>query len=259
MPTLNDRIKELEQHVKKLTSQIIKISALTESQTPKPYGKMGGITSKDSIRPADISSGLGMIYGGQTLWNDAEALGIGFGTKGDTPTKGFNLHTHSQFSGGALDINALQLVEYDVDWGASGGADPDRSKHSPGYWRTHPPIAKEGNVEKIGNLDITFDPITKKWMTGSIYIDVENTFLVQYEWVDDDGNPVAEETPGATRRIKQDGNGVEMKSPLLYTSADTSNLDGRNENLRKSQVVWREDDKCWKLYSVYKPVQEVSE
>ena len=90
----------------------------------------------------------------------------------------------------------------------------------------------EGNTEfvpKIGNLDIEFDASTRKWVAGSKYIDVEETYLVRR---DESGEFMLDE------------NETEMKSSLY------------NEDPLKSSVVWDSTDKVWRFYAVYSPEPE---
>ena len=250
--SLNYKIKKLEKEIAILKAKMVDISKNVEEKQASPHSKVGDLDDKSQNRPSDITTGLGQDSGGNLAWNDSEQTTPPYGQKPTTPTKGYHGHSHSRYAGGAMDINILELVEYDIDWDASS----EYSKHSQQFWVTPPPIKKIGEVEKIGNLDIEFDTSTRKWVAGSRYIDVEKTYLVQYEWINDVGDVVPEGTEGATKRIKQDENGEEMKSPLLYTLSQLGGIAGDNENLLKSNVIWDKDAKCWRFYGVFKPLPE---
>ncbi len=129
-----------------------------------------------------------------------------------------------------MDINTLELVEYDIDWDAD-----DFSKHSQQFWRSHglnqPPIKKmdktsQGGgteqVEMIGTLELEFNPDTQKW--GFFTIDVEKIKLVKRD---------------ANGDIEQDSKGNDMSAPL-YSSDKT-----------KTCIVWDENGECWRFYATY--------
>ncbi len=258
MGQLNDRINQLEQEIKILQAQLNNLTNRTATKRLPPETR---ISQEDRSRLGSpmpsTGTGLGRIHGrtGNIILNDAEAKTPGFKTQPVTPTKGYNKHGHSRFSGGALDIHTLELVEYTtVDPEAQDpvilGADGNPvNKHCQSYWNSHPIIIKDNGVEKIGYLDIQFDSTSKKWVTGSNMIDVERTYLVQYVWKLE-GNEVPPGTEGAIREIKEDENGIKMKSPLLYTASDD------NENLNKSNVWWDKDAQAWRNYAVFKPAPE---
>ena len=172
MGTLNDRIRKLERTIEKLELKIKDLSRNTEDKYLTPYSKVGNLRDKRQISPVDISTGLGRIYGGTILWNNAETRLPPYGQKVDTPTEGYNKHSHSDYSGGALDINTLEIIEYDINWGSN----PNYSKHSQGFWIGKPPIKKEDNdnneaIEKKGPFAFVFDPNTVKWYSYGIYSD----------------------------------------------------------------------------------------
>lgn len=261
--TLNDRIRTLETMVKSLEARIVELTRQTQTSRKKPETIVGRPDLGKTTIPAPSSgTGLGRVYGGQenVLFNNAERARIPFGTQPDEPVRGYNKHGHSRFSGGALDINTLELVEYETnEEGTILGSDGQPlNKHCQQHWKNPPEIAKDGEVEKIGHLDISFDKDKRMWVTGSNEIDVERTYLVQYIWKKD-GVEVSPDTEGAVREIKKDANENEMKSPLLYTLADTATLEGRNKNLNKSNVYWDADALTWRFYSVFKPMPEEEE
>ena len=260
--SLNDRILELEQLVKKLQGKLAYVSSRTEQKSPQATSQVGQIQLRQGIMPS-TGTGLGRVgmYQADMIWNDADAKRAPFGTQPADPVKGYNKHSHSRYAGGALDIHTLELVEYETT--DSEAEDPvildcngvPVNKHCQGYWKDLPNIAKadDGATDKIGMLDIEFDEQNKKWVTGASMVDVERTYLVQYIWKKD-GSEVSPDTPGAKKSIKTDYNGNEMKSPLLYALSSVV-----NENLNKSNVIWDKDAECWRFYAVFKSYLEEEE
>lgn len=238
MPRLTERVKELELKLKRLENKIRDMSKHTENTTTRPYSKSGGVKDPSQVRPSDIETGLGATFGGNFIWNDAELLFPPYGQQPSTPIKGYNKHGHSRYAGGALDIHILELVEYETndDEEIIDSNGKVLNKHSQGFWKTKPNIKKDGEVPKIGLLDIAFDRDSKKWVAGANYIDVERTYLVQYIWTKD-GEEVDPDTEGATREIKTDENGNEMKSPLF------------------NNMVWDKIGKYWRFYAVFRPYE----
>lgn len=262
--TLNQKITRLERDIKLLKSKMLDLSRNTEESVTRPYSKVGGIRDRSQIRPIDIDAGLGQVYGGNFIWNDAELIMPPYGTSIPTPTKGYNKHGHSRYSGGAMDINTLELVEYETN---EEGEIVDKNgsplnRHSQGFWKNPAKIAKDGTVEKIGNLEIEFDPTLRKWVAGANYIDVERTYLVKYVWKDEEGNTVPAGTEGAIREIAKDANGNEMKSPLLVSTfpptgeGEEEQSTREMEDLEKSNIVWDSVNKSWRFYAVFKPWTE---
>lgn len=264
---LNDRLLQLEREIKILHAQLNNLTQRTATRRipPETRASQENRSRVGSPLPS-TGTGLGRIHGraGNIIWNDAEGKTPAFKSQPITPVKGYNKHSHSKFSGGALDIHTFELVEYEtVD---SEVADPvilgadgiPVNKHCQSYWNSQPKIVKENEVEKIGYLDIQFDSSSKKWVTGSNMIDVERTYLVQYIWKLG-GDEVPPGTEGATREIKTDANGNQMKSSFLSTLGDSLTVSGRNENLNKSNVYWDKDAQCWRFYAVFKPYPEEEE
>jgi hypothetical protein len=201
------------------------------------YTIAGGDRDRSHARPADIKTGLGGTYGGNLCFNDAELNFPKYGEKPATPTAGYNRHGHSSFAGGALDINTLELIEYDFE------LDDDKewisgshSKHSQQYWVDEPTIKKErytsridGSttgeyVEHIGFLDVEFDQRTRKFKASAYEIDVDRTVLVKRN---------------ANGEIATDDNGEPMSAPLYQ------------EDETKTNTVWDKDAKVWRFYAVY--------
>lgn len=194
------------------------LSINVEEKDPTPY-TIGKI-NKNPIRIADIVTGSD----GNILWNDSELNTPPMYLKPPEPTTGYNKHFHTRYAGGALDINALEIVEYDIDWEGS-----DYSKHSQQFWRTSGKIKKMQNsnnqvVKKIGNIAFVFDADSAKWGTSAFEIDIKKCYLVIK---DENGN------------IELDENGNEKKA-LLYNTDDT-----------KTNVVWDKTAKCFRFYAIY--------
>jgi len=219
---LNDRIKYLEDEIIALKSKISDLSKNTEETYKKPISTVGGGRDQSLIRAIDIQSGRGQMLGSPVLWNETEIDAV-YGTQPTTPTQGYNKHSHSRYSGGALIKDVLEIVEY--GWGSI------TNKHSQGFLKTEdqPVIATTVNsngetVDKIGLLDLVFNPDTETWGVAAYEIDIEKCYLVKR---DADGN------------IQTDSNGKEMKSPL-YNSDST-----------KTSVVWDINGRVFRFYSVY--------
>jgi hypothetical protein len=213
---LKSRIEALENRIKDLQNNSVETRALN------PYSVVGGSRDRSLTRPVEPKTGLGGTHGGNLAWNDSELKIPPFGQAPGTPTEGYNRHTHNRFAGGALNVQYLELVEYDSDW----------SEHNPlcqQFWAEDPPIAtmpdSEGNpVAKIGGLYLEFDPNYKIWFAGIREIDVERTRLVKKN---EEGE------------IEQDANETPMSSPI-YVS-----------NPAFDDVVWDATAKMWRFYAVY--------
>jgi hypothetical protein len=223
---LYQQIQELEEELINLRSKLDDISKGTEEKDIKPYSAVGSKRDRSQSHPTDVSTGLGQVFTGGVIWNDSDQKIPAYGTKPITPTKGYNRHSHSRYSGGALDINTLEILEYDVNW----ETDDDISKHSQGLWnyiprlKTQQNTAKE-NVDKIGLLDLIFNADTVKWGVSSFEIDIKKCYLVSRD-------PI-------TGEIEKDENNVEKKA-LLY-----------NTDTTKTNIVWDKNAKCWRFYAVY--------
>lgn len=217
--TLEDRIRLLESQIDTLKSELNnQRNKIKKYKKPHSTNK----AKKKMLIAGDPGHNSEVL----TVWNDAEAKRPALNEKPDEPNRAYNRHMHSRYSGGALAIGVLEIVEYDIDW----DEDEARSKHSPGYWQSDPPIKKvqnaQGeNVSKIGNLDINFNPETGKWEAGGSNIDVEDTQFLKYN---------------ASGQIETDGNGNEKSAPL-FVDGDTD----------KQNVVWDSDNQTWRFYAVY--------
>lgn len=217
--TLIAHIDELLKRIDILENKAKDTSTNTEEKDPTPYTI--GSVNKNPLRISDISTNSD----GSILWNDSELNNPPLFVKPAEPQKGYNKHFHTRYSGGALDINSLEIVEYDVDW----NTETTRSKHSQQFWRYIPDIKKvqntaNENVNKIGNIAFVFDADSAKWGTSAFEIDIEKCYLVKK-----DGNGNIE--------LDEDGN---EKKALLYNTDDT-----------KTNIVWDKSAKCFRFYAIY--------
>jgi hypothetical protein len=205
--TINERIEFLEGMINTLSIQIKALSANTEGATKPPYSVVGASKDPNIDRPI--------------IWNNTE-INASYGTQPATPKVGYNKHSHSRFSGGALIYNVIEIVDY--DWGII------TNKNSQSYL-DELPIIKEKNslgnsVDRIGKLDLIFNPDTLTWGCPAYEIDVKKCFLVER---DNNGD------------IALDTRENEKKSALY------------NSDTNKTSIVWDELGGCWRLYCVYAP------
>jgi len=218
------QIQELEAQLNMIRTKLDDISKSTEEKDIKPYSTVGGGRDRSNSRPADTATGLGQVFAGGVIWNDSEQNVPQFGTKPGDPTKGYNRHSHSRYSGGALDVKTLEIVEYDTDWNSG-----NWQKDCQSLWNTFPPIKKmqgtnNQNVDKVGLLDLIFNADTAKWGVSAFEIDVTKCYLVQRD---------------AQGEIVKDADGNDKKA-LLY-----------NADATKTSVVWDKNAQCWRFYAVY--------
>lgn len=228
---LTNKITQLEAKIITLENRIKEIQSNSiETKPLQPYSIVGGARDRSLTRPVEPSTGLGGTHGGNLAWNDSELKLPPFGYPPPTPTTGYNRHTHNRYAGGALNIQYLELVEYDTNW----------SEHNPlcqQFWKTEPPIAtmadSNGNsVDKIGRLYLEFDPNYKLWFAGIREIDVERTRFVKKN---EEGE------------IETDENETPMSSPIYVN------------NPSFDDVVWDATAKMWRFYAVYAEEPEESE
>lgn len=242
---LIDRIKILEDQIKFLQSKIEDLSKHTEQKKIPPVTISGGVQNRGLLSPIDIDAGLGSIMGNGVIFNDGELDYPPANAEAPAPTKGYNKHTHSRYSGGALIKQNLEIVEYDpTDWALI------TNPHSQQFWQTNPKIRttrttddSHRTVEMIGSLDLIFNPdagvdaITGnpigKWGVATLEIDVRKCNFVQRRTADGDGQVAGD--------IQNDSKGIPMSSPL-YNSDQT-----------KTSIIWDEDNQVWRLYAVYSP------
>lgn len=247
MESLNSKISKLEAQVILLQDQITDLTKSTAQQTKPPYTKTKS-DNPSQKHPTDIKTGLGAIRGSFIHWNDAELKKPPYGQQPGTPTVGYALHGHNRYAGGALDIHTLELVEYENIDGAIINIDGDLLNHScQQFWKKDVNIALSEGVQKIGKLDIEFDPSSGKWIAGSGAINVKTTRIVEYAWYKD-GVEVDADTEGATREIKRDDNGNNMDS--VINGEDDEGVAEEDEGLREN-MVWDKNAQCWRFYAVY--------
>jgi len=215
---LIERIAQLEQQVQDLQIAIYKINIETSEKYISPTSFGGGPNERSTIKPIDIKTGLGRILGSSLVWHTGELQNPPITEEAPNPesingAKGYNKHSHSKFSGGALEKNTLEIQELDFT---------TQNKHSQQYWQEEPQLKSDLNlngekVDRIGNLDLIFNPDTKKWGSAAYEIDVKKCNFVER---DDDGNII--------------------HSAPLY-----------NEDQTKTSIVWDEDGGCWRLFCAY--------
>jgi len=230
MASLNERIYELEKTVELLLSKIADLSKNTEDKYHNPASTVGGIRDRSLIRPTNVKSGFSQIYGGSIPWNAIDAACPRINTEPTIPTKNtptYHLHSHSRYTGGALIKDVLEVVEYEWDGYST-------NHYAPQHWRRFPKIKTEVNsksqtVDKIGLLDLVFNPDTLTWGVSSYEIDVKKCYFVER---DEDGN------------IVLDSKGNQKKSSLW------------NEDTTKTSIIWDENAEVWRLYCVYAPEPE---
>ena len=176
---LQEKINQLEQEIEYLRTKVNDLSRNVEEKTKTPYSIAGGGRNPALNKAIDISTGKSVILSGSVIWNDAESQIPRYGQVAPTPTRGYNKHSHSRYSGGALMINALELVEYDSDTIENPHCQQFNNKTPKIATIKHTVEGREEIIEKIGLLDIAFNPTTRKWGTSSTDIDVETTYLVR--------------------------------------------------------------------------------
>ena len=218
--TVQDQLDALYDQIGELSDKVDDLSSNTEEKDLSPYSKA------DGYNPIQISD-IRVTRDGYVVWNDSELKCPPFGQKPPDPTIGYLRHFHTRYSGGALDVKATEMVQYNINW----DTDDTHSKHSQQLWKDDPPISKtqnskNENVDMIGTLDMMFDADNKIWGAVPHFIDVEKAYLVRI-------NPL-------TKAIMHDENDVEMKSPLFNALDDS-----------KSCVVWDTNAKVWRFIAVY--------
>lgn len=224
MISINDRLDALEQALANLQASLgDTVKTNTEQNTPSNTSVVGTI-DRSTIRPIDAISGRSRRLGGSVIWNNAEIdAALKHEPAVEDMTAGYNKHSHSRFSGGALIKDVLEIVEY--VWGAIVNKDCQQ------YYSEQPKVATDVNsngetVDKIGKLDLIFNADALKWGTVAYEIDVRKCYFVMR---DENGD------------IMTDDNGNEMKAPLF------------NDDVTKTSIVWDKDGGVWRLYSAYAP------
>ena len=262
MKTILERLKEAEKKILSLAGKVNDLSLNTESKSTKPYTKLGGWDGKQFNSPRDLKSRRTML-GKPIFWNDSE-VNNPRGELIPEPDVGYHWHPHSRFGGGALIKDVLEIVEFDWTKAVDGTSQviPAVSRHSPGFFPKQPKIVTEINsegkkIEKIGKLDLVFNPDTLTWGTVTYGIDVEKTFFVKKRREankDEYGNVIEGEDVGD---IEKDENDHEMKSPLYVIDAEG------NYDVTNSSVIWdingRGGQGCFRLLAVYASEPETEE
>ena len=231
---LVDRIKALEDQITFLQTKMEELSKNLEKKYLPPTTITGGVQNRGLLSPVDIDAGLGSIMGNGVIWHDGELDFPPINAEAPLPTKGYNKHTHSRYSGGAIIKQNFEIVEYDPTWFAT-----ITNKHSQQFWQTDPKIKKSLNsknesVDTIGLLDLTFNPDTLKWAVATLEIDIKACQFVQRRTTDGTGGEKVGD-------IEKDENGIEMKGPLW------------NSDQTKTSIIWDPDNQVFRLYAAYAP------
>jgi hypothetical protein len=228
--TINERLEFLENELKEAKYIIGQLLSESGKKFQKPVSIVGGAQSRGNISPVDSKTGLNPMTGGAVIWHTSE---LGNPPNNEEPMNpesivgavGYNKHSHSKFSGGALIKDVLEIVEYDWD-----NTDPEiENMHSQSFWVTQPKIKQDKNtnnenVDKIGLLDLVFNPDTQTWGCAALEIDIKKCYLVER---DSEGN------------IALDSKGQQKKS-LLY-----------NSDSNKTSIIWDENGNCFRFLAVY--------
>jgi len=226
--TIIEHIDKLYAEITELKNKISDFDKNTDNKDTSPISKVGSQSTKSLNMPISANSGLGALFGGAVIFNSEELAFPPMGEEVPTPdekTKSYNQHTHSRHSGGALIIDALEIVEY--DWNGI------QNKHNLQNLteEQQPKVKTEINssgeqVDKIGLLDLIFNSDTESWGVSAYEIDIKKCYFVER---DEDGE------------IALDERGNEKKSPLY------------NEDPTKTAIIWDENAGCWRLYATYAP------
>lgn len=177
--TLNEKIFKLEKQIIILQAKVIDLTKKTEASRIKPESlNPRPVNIKNSPMPS-TGTGLGRVQGrqGNLIFNNAEVSRVPFGQQPSIPTKGYNKHFHTRYAGGALDINSLELVEYENNEGIILDQYGNTvNKHSQAYWNNIVKIEKDDNgEEKISNIadNLVWDEDNKVWRFLAVYADDE--------------------------------------------------------------------------------------
>lgn len=253
---LLERLNQLENEIKNLKLKLTDLSKGTENKQATPF-TLAGSSHKTLISPVDIITGYAMTKGGSICWNNSELDNPPFNAEPALPTVGYHKHSHSRYNGGPLIKQVLEIAEYNAaDW--TNITNP----YCPQWWQTTPKYAialnsKDENVNKIGKLDLIFNPDggydttdpnnpipIGTWGVATYEINVQKCYFVKRRTTD-------EESPstGKIGDIELDANGNEMKS-LLYIE----NSDG-TQDTTQSSIIWDKNGNgglgCWRLLAVY--------
>lgn len=258
---LKDKLSTIENYCTQLESRIVQLETeLVNLKYSTPVNAGGSGNAMKSQNVVDIDTGYGYTQGNRIIWNDTE---LKYGVPSDittlnstTPTKGYHKHSHSRYSGGALDINTLELVQYareDEDNPITSNVTlkdgTDANPHCQSFWSAAGKInvsnkELEGSTnteskEKIGPLDLIFNPnagTNGKWGCVAYEIDVKKCYLV-------------ERNPDGTIATYTNAKGEEMEKKSLLWNEDTT----------KTNIVWDGNARCWRFYAVYAPTPDEPE
>jgi len=236
--TINQKIELLELQIAQLIAKVADMDKTVVDKPLQPYSKVGRLKDDAQNVVSEIETGFGGSYASKIIWNEKELTFPAFGSKPSAPEKGYNRHSHSRFSGGALDINTLELVDYDINWETN----LTHNKDCQSLWLGFPPTkivqnSKNENVNKIGKIDFIFDadagydannrPIGK-WGIATYEIDIDKCYFVRRH-----------KTGEFEGEIMLDENGNEMKAKLF------------DEDDVKTNLVWDKNAQKWRFYAVY--------
>ena len=221
--SLNQKINEMQQEIIILQAKLNSLSQYTEEKPKLPQSIVGD-NSKSLISPVDAKVGLGRVQGNAVVWNDGELRTPPLNEEAEMPEEGYNKHSHSRYSGGALVKDIVEIVEIE-------NLNDFTNPHSQQHWQDKPVIAttkntNEETVEKIGILNLIFNADSRTWGTATYEIDVKKCFFVER---------------GADGMIATDSKDQLKISPLF------------NEDETKSAIVWDENARVWRFYAVYAP------
>jgi len=184
--TINEELQFMRDEILQLKNKIADLSLNLEDKNISPYSKIGTGRDTTKNRPVEPRTGLGTDAGGILPWNDSELKNPPFnGTQPDTPTKGYNNHGHSRYSGGAFDISTIEFVDYTKnDDGYI--IDPEGhvlNKHCQQFWKTLPKIEEDEKTVETGTIPVlklggiansmVFDTTDSQWKFYAVYAEEE--------------------------------------------------------------------------------------
>jgi hypothetical protein len=262
MKTVDERLKELKIIADGILAEIQTMSDYLQSRVGATNNeqneKVGSKSSSGSISGAgtvtgayDVATGRPYTQGGQIVWNDQEISPSPLQASSEItePTKGYHKHSHGEFSGGAIDVNTMMLVEYER-LSSEGDDDDDNpimnpkikltegdcNEHCQSEFKSEPLIVKADKteagtenvtqVEKKGKVAWIFNAESSKWGCAAYEIDVKKCFLVQR---DENGKIELD-----------DSEEPKEKKSCLW-----------NEDQTKTSVVWDKNAGCWRFYAAF--------
>ena len=224
---LQEKINQLELAIAELKSKVADLTEHTEEKDTPPSSVVGNKVSPANTHPVDFGSGKSAMFGGGVIWNDSELKIPRGGVEPPIPTKGYNKHTHSRYSGGALIKNGLEIIEYKE--GSLTNINSQRFIELKDKDITVEENSLGIDVKKIGFLDLVFNADTQTWGTPAYEIDIKKCYLVERN---------------ADGTLATDSKGNQKKS-RLWNSDET-----------KTTIVWDENAGCFRFYATYAPGEE---